>query len=329
MSNPFKNFTVYSLRAKDIEHSLFTEINDSPDHYELQVEVVLAHAQDPSGGQWSRTGFIKAFEDSYIHNLDGAGLLMAVQFNERILPSSVRDEKVKDAVAKLAEQQGHKVNKKDFAQLREQVEFDLLPTCLIRRSVVYALLTPEDKLFVFSSSAKKADMVSFIVRGFFENETNITSIPLQSKKPVLPFLKSVAFDDIDDEQVFHPAKSMLLKGPDKQSIRIKDRDVGSHDVQELLKGDYEVHELGMHYITEEDIDPLLSFKMTNTLVFKGVEIPNTRMESDKDADGKIAFHSFAWMIAKECRALVKAMLEELGGELHAETINPEEDDGEI
>lgn len=328
MSNPFKNMTVYSLRAKDLEHTLFEEITDSTNHFEGQVESISAHAQDPSGGQWSRTGFVKAFEDTYLHSLDGAGLLMAVQFNERILPSSVRDEKVRDAVAKLTEQQGHKVSKKDYAQLREQVEFDLLPTCLIRRSVVYAMLTPEDKLFVFTGSAKKADTVCYVVRGFFENETAVAAVPLQSKKPVLPYLKSVAFDDHDDDTLFYPAKSMVLKGPEKQAIRIKDRDVGSHDVQELLKGDYEVHELGIHFITAEEIDPVLSFKMTNTLVFKGIEIPNTRMESDKDADGKVAFHSFAWMVAKEYRELIKTMLAELGGELYAEPSEPE-DDGEI
>lgn len=332
MSNPFKNFTVFNLFPVGLDKyhaTAFAEIAEYIDHYHDQVETINAQAQDPSGGQWSHTGLVHAAEDSYIHSLDGAGLLLAVQFNERILPAKVRDEKVTEAVAKLAEQQGHKVNKKDYAQIREQVEFDLLPQAFIRRSIVYVMITPEDQMFVFTASSKKADTAAFVVRGFFENEFELRMVPLQVVNPVLPYLKSVALDHGGDDDIFYPSSAMLLKGDEKETIRIKDRDVGGYDIQTLLKGDYSVHELGMHMITSEDIDPVLSFAMTDKLIFKRVEIPNTRMETDKDADGKVAFHSFAWMVAKEYRALVKAMTAELGGTPAVEPTTPEEDDGEI
>lgn len=121
-TNPFKAFIAYAIA-------------NIPDEYDPEA----LSSQDPSGGQWSTMGFIEP--------LPGLGesmvampssMLFAIQFNDRMLPAKVRDERVKAMVARLEAQQGRKVGKREYAEIREQVEFEMLPQAFIKRTVVYA-----------------------------------------------------------------------------------------------------------------------------------------------------------------------------------------------
>lgn len=318
-SNPFKAFVPYVMTV--------TQSNGKPANafhvlnFDLENEAVpeYLHASDPTGGQWRCVGLTECHEGNFVHDLDGAGMLLKVQFNERILPGNVRDEHLTTLLASISEREGRKPSKKEYAQLRDQVEFELLPKSHIKRTSVYVLVSPEDNLvFAFTSSAKKADEAMTIL-GSLINETHTNSwMPYQVKSGMIEWMTALVRTSHDSQ--FQPTDAAVLKKA-KETVRIKDKDLASHDVMQLLKGDeFDVHELAMVYqdgTDPLDSEPRLSFVLNDKLVFKRCVFPDMVMSNstDKGEDGKVAFHSFAYLVAREYRTMLTDLTSELGGQV--------------
>ena len=109
----FKNFVVYN-HDMDIDRDV------------MQHEVPAL--TDPNGQTWSTVGLVPVTDEGFIfHSLDGMGLLFCVQFNERILPAKVRDEHFRKTLDAIEQREGRKPTKKEYAELRDEAERDLLP----------------------------------------------------------------------------------------------------------------------------------------------------------------------------------------------------------
>ncbi len=180
-TNPFKAF--HAFQVSDVP---------TPDDSLFKFE-----EKDPSAGMWRTIGLINPTDDDseYYEDIGNGIILWAVRFNERILPGKVRDEHLAKAVVKLQAMTGTVVTKQEYAQLRDQVEFDLLPKAFIRRSTVYvAFYDRDDKTFmlVFTSSAKRSDDVVGLMRAIFGDD--LQPWPVQAKLPVIPKLISLAVD---------------------------------------------------------------------------------------------------------------------------------------
>lgn len=286
MSNPFRSFIPYTLAH-------------APDLNRIDEE---AHAAlDPAAGNWRNVGLSTSVlkQGGMSLPLDGAGTLIEVQFNERILPGKVRDEELAKRVAKLEQQQGHKVSKKDYAQLRDQVEFDLLPRAFIRRTSVPVLfrsiVTPH--MLVCTSSQKRADDVCAIVRGVF-GET-IAPWKLETNRALEAVLTTLAQAQGMDDDRFMPADAAVLKGSNKKTIRIKDKDMGDSDLESLLSEDYEVTELRIAYHSEgvesDPEAPDLMWTVNAKGIYKANNLPDVKTSSVKeDQVGLAAIYSNTW-----------------------------------
>lgn len=299
-TNPFKAFIPYlvnTARSENLE-----------DHV----------ATDPSGGDWRRLGLVPAVKGEELSiDLNGAGMVMAVQFNERILPGKVRDERLQIEAARLERLQGRKVGKKEYAQLREQVEFDLLPKAFIRRTVVPVLFykhTPGTQIMlVCTSSQKRADDAVGVLRGVFGIDLMPWKIETESSiSGVLTTLASNGNADPDEECWLHfsPLDSAVIKGENKQTIRIKDKPVESQDVQDLLAGEGQVvHELALAWCEDNPgaEEPDLTFVATSNLAFKRAETIVKATDSTED------FHGFAVICLRTYRDMLAHFFDLCGG----------------
>lgn len=312
-SHPFKNMIVY--RAYPVGDGdkdqrvidLILERFNGPD-FEMR------EALDPSGGQWSASGFSIASEDQFLHDLDGSGLMVCVQFNERILPGKVRDEHLKKAIARLEEQQGHKASKKDYASMRDQIEFELLPKAFIRRLRVPIIITPEDHVLVFTSSVKKASEAIACLWGALNGEMSVEIYPMAVNKAPTAWLTGLANKAGDEEYgLLEPRNSAVLKGAEKRTVRIKDLDVAGHTAQQLITDGWDVVDLGITFLDDEEDDARMTFLLNDKLVFRGCSIPNVSIGASK-GDKVIDFHSFAYLMTRTLRDLIEATIDELGGE---------------
>lgn len=303
-TNPYKSFIPFIIK--------FVKEPDD-------MSEIACVARDPSGGQWSASGIVQPFkgEEPYMIDLQGAGRLMVVQFNERILPGKVRDEVLAKKTEKLAQETGRSVSKKEYAQLRDEVEFDLLPKAFIRRSrvpVLFFKLGASDRcMLICTSSQRRADECLGVLTAFFGDKWQAGR--LQCKTAGLQLLTTLAEEgqhDLEDGK-FEAGMNAVLKGEEKRTIRVKDKDVSDSDVQQFLREGYTATELGVTYYENAIEDETLTCTITEQLVFKGIALPGVKINETKgDRFGT------AVLIAQTYRRMLKDFVLMSGGMVKAE-----------
>lgn len=319
-TNPYKSFVGFKILPAD-----YTWLSQYMAGMYAEEEIEPYMARDPSGQSWRAIGIGRTLDEEIGRDLDGVGALMGVQFNERVLPGNVRDNLMKAKVAKLEAQTGKKVSKKEYAQLRDEAESDLLPKAFIRRTTVPVMLVAPDLLLICSSSPKKCDDIVYVISRMFNDlaKRELKVYPFDCNTELGTWLNGVARDTADQpssgDLYFLSTNAAVLKGENKRTIRIKDRDIESGEIQALLKEDYQVKELGLT-LTDDD-GPALNFSVNDQYVFKGAAIPDVQATRLKDDS-----HGYAVLCAQTYRLVLKNLFDALGG---LKPLPTEEDDDEI
>lgn len=264
-------------------------------------------AKDPAANEWSNLGLIEPLEEgSYVHDLDGKARMLKLQFSERKLPASVRDEKLNERYRELCEKEGRKLNKKEFAQLREDVEASLLPKAFITRSIVPVFVF-KDRLMICTSSASKAEKVlGHLVRltqarnlewTFNEIVTACTPSHLLGRVA----RENLVYVDEDESARLEAGLAAVFKGEDKRAIRVKDRDLAAEEIQKVItSGGYGTTELAMQLRVIDDV--LAGFTMTDKLIFKGIRLSDTTVANvGADADD---LHATYWLFASTLNSIL-------------------------
>lgn len=310
-ANPYKAFVPYTFTGRPAS---FGAVGDLP-------------SRDPSGGQWRTMGFVAPIKFEGLRvSLDGMGDLFGVQINERILPGKVRDEQVVKAVAKLEADEGRKISKKEFAELREQVEFDMLPRAFIRRTLIPVIFTGS-YLLICTSSSKRADDVIALLKaafgeGFKPQRLLINNYTLGVSGILTDAAKNsqiIEPADSEDESDFYTTDCAVLKGKNKRTIRVKDKPIDDGDIQALLKQDYSVVELGLRKGNEED-HPEIEFVVNENLIFKRVIVPDVKASAAKED-----FFGFTTMCVGSYSKMLNAFIAVCGG-LHQAPAADEDDE---
>lgn len=295
-TNPFKAFVPFLIDAD----------------YDYIDDLSALRATDPSGGQWRAFGLVEPIKgEGLMVDLNGSGDLLTVQFNERILPGKVRDEALGKKVAQIEKQEGRKVSKKEYAQLRDQVEFDLLPKAFIRRTVVPVILSKQ-YLIICTSSAKRVDDCLGVLAAALDTEINAVQVQDDLKGQFRTL--AIGYDqwDMDHDGMvapFGPTDNAVLKGENKKTIRIKDKPLEDGDVKDILRlAEYEVCELGVAYGDKWDSEPEMTFTVNTSLVFKRVETVGIKT-GGKEYD----MHAHAAFVALQYRKMLTDFIEANGG----------------
>lgn len=297
-NNPFKAFIPYTIHPAICTAPALRLPNEMAPHLSV----------DPTGGSWRTVGLIKPLGEDIVHELDGGASLLTVQFNERMLPGKVRDEKLQIRKDKLEAQEGRKLTKKEYAELREEIEFDLLPKAFIRRVQVPVLFVHPNLMFVCTSSQKRADDTVSVLCAVFDK---LEPRKIATVRPTGVMLTTLASAEQETDNLhFGAANSAVLKGDDddkKKTIRIKDRDIYGHEVVALLEtGDYDVTELAINVL--QNSDDLMSMVMTDSFIFKRCTLVGVESAKYKDD-----LHAFAWLSATTYKQVLTEIVVLLGG----------------
>ncbi|MDP3440046.1 MAG: recombination-associated protein RdgC [Azonexus sp.] len=98
-------------------------------------------------------------DGSLVFSLGGQWLI-ALAVEQRLLPSSVVNEEVKDRAEAMEAQQGYAPGRKQLKELRERVTEELMPRAFTRRSSTFVWVDPKNGWFcVDASSPGKAEEV--------------------------------------------------------------------------------------------------------------------------------------------------------------------------
>jgi DNA recombination-dependent growth factor C len=315
MANPYKAFIPYSINQG---------VTRDMDTVWLPQDLTPFKSVDPSGGQWSTMGIVPTLDGDYCHSLvlDWTWL-MCVQFNDRILPGKVRDEKLQIEVARLEKLEGRKLTKKEYAELRDQTEFNLLPKAFIRRKTVPVMFN-KGFMLVFTGSQKVADSVVALLQGM------LSQLKPRAFNTVLPpskVLTALAQDEMEITGGIASASDCAVLKAGKKTVRVKDREIASQEVQHLFKtGDYAVAELGVDIIDPEStLEVEMSFRVTDSLIFKGVSLPDVILAEagkGKEQDD----HALALLV---CKTYLKHTMAFIDGCFEGLKPAPAEDDDEL
>lgn len=314
----FRNFQAFVQMADD----------DTPPLGQIIAGIFEGQYQhgDPTGGQWRRMGFIPVEEDAFDMDIQGSATLIAVQLNERILPGAVIREKMLERIASIEDREGRKVGKKEYAALKDEIAFELLPQSHIRRKLI-PIMFVNDLVLIFTSSAKLCDdIMALLYRATRVPELKLVHIGGAVKNDISGTLTTLAREgstDIgnDDQNYLTTSLSAVLKGENKKTIRIKDKDVQDHDMQQLLKQDYTVTQLGVELWEPGTDDRSVTFTLNDHLVFSGFKLTDVETRGD----GADAFLTLAWMTAKLGETAVREVITLMGGKRAASEVGKEPD----
>jgi recombination associated protein RdgC len=345
MKNPIQFKACIPVRSQALTFDLIAQMYADCEALDAAPDDI-SHlmVKDPSSTSWRSQGLMNVLNDIPVMCVDSGIYLMAVQFNERKLPGKVRDEHLMKLLSRFQDREGRSPGKKDYAMLREQAEFELLPKAFIGRSVVPVLFFKRKRLvLICTSSQKRADETIATMMGVM-NALSPQKSPswhfvATADNPVQAMTSVVTEDNHVQGTSYYTAGSAVLKGEGKEVIRIKDRDLGSVEVQRIFKQPYTVHELRLgHYNDPNDEEPQYNFTVTDKLVFKGFKFSKIQNDEGVDKnDLNAVFASTAWMAATTLRDTVENITTFFGGMTDAEKIEDirqqdtadEEDDGEL
>ena len=144
----FKNIQLYRLNNLTIGLDQFAEqLSRGP------------FVKCPSNQPMSR-GFVSPRKDGDLVYQLGGHWLIALAVDQRLLPSSVVNEEVKERAEAIEQEQGYAPGRKQLKELRERITEELMPRSFTRKRVTFVWIDPVNGWFaVDASSPAKAEEV--------------------------------------------------------------------------------------------------------------------------------------------------------------------------
>ena len=160
----FKNLTVYRL----------------PKHWVLDParleEQLATRTLQPCGNLDSESqGWISPRGVDRLVYVLNQQMLIALGTEQRLLPTTIINQFAKDRAARIEEQQGHRVGRKQLREIKEQVTDELLPRAFVRQRSTYAWIDPVNGWLVVdaASKAKAEELLELLIKTLDELPTKL------------------------------------------------------------------------------------------------------------------------------------------------------------
>lgn len=251
-----------------------------------------------------------------------------VETRERVLPSNTVNRVVRERAEKLAEQQGHAVNKKHMAQIKDDVISILLPKSHIKTTQNWVVIA-NDYLIVGTASPKHCDEITALLGDACRATWKDPSFKLEKLDPrgastrwltALAINSTDAETDEDDLSHFNTRDSATLYSSGKHGgvIKVKDIDMSNDAVQEKLAEGWLVKDMAVMYRSS------LLFTLTHSCIFKGFKFSDVVLSEKMDDENDNSLESRLDSALALFSGEVARMLNQLADEF--EVIFPSTDD---
>lgn len=240
--------------------------------------------EDPAESQYMRYGFAPYGEEvGGVFALAVPGtkaITFRVEKRERVLPAISVRRATEDRMAKLIakEVDGFKPTRKDWAQMKDEVQAEMLKGAPIRPTMVNMTLdTPY--LYVHTSSAKVAEDCTAMLR------KALGSLPvahaLADEYTLQNFMGGVIkgnYDEIDGENFAH------VKHIDGDDVKLKDIDIENNDIlTELLGSAYTARAITLAVDTDIAGIGSVSFKLSDKAIITDLHIGEADIDAHYEA----------------------------------------------
>jgi recombination associated protein RdgC len=295
----FKNCTALKLGGPSV-----------PQLWHASLADVLSElsSAEPDKTAWARMGFASP---SHFGN---AGLvfenercrMLYVEKQERVLPGKVIKRAVAERAAEIERRDGHKPGRKIFAQLKEEVTAELLPSSHVKVSGTHVMIT-RNYLLIDSASSKLVEEIAQLLQRAAQLAGDMIedwpAEPLQLRllkaEGAAAWLKEEALGTGNGH--FSRLDAAVVEGEARSVARFRDRDLGDEHVQEIiLQG--ALKELAVAFrrdlgSEDEELEDLHCV-VTDTLVFKRIKFSDIRTkQAEGEADDVVSYFDASTVIA--------------------------------
>ncbi|WP_151883333.1 recombination-associated protein RdgC [Pseudomonas putida] len=298
----FKNLLTYRLTQ---------EVPFEPEA--LEAALASKPARPCASQELTTYGFVAPFgkgEDAPLVHVSGEYLLIAARKEERILPSSVVNDAVKEKVEEIETEQMRKVYKKERDQIKDEIIQAFLPRAFIRRSMIFAAIAPRlGVILVNSASAKRAEDLLSTLR------------EVMGSLPVRPATVKVApvatmTDWVKSQQAaegFHVLDECELRdtAEDGGIVRCKRQDLTGEEIQLHRSTGKVVTQLALAWQDK------LSFILDDKMVIKRLkfeELLQEQAEQDGGDEAAQQFDASFQLMMMTFAEFLPVLFEALGGE---------------
>ncbi|MEH6548921.1 MAG: recombination-associated protein RdgC [Pseudomonadales bacterium] len=296
----FKNLQIYRF-SKPFEFSP-----------EQLAEKLAEHEFVPCGSQDElRYGWVAPLGrhgSDMVHAANGY-IMICARRQQKILPAGVINEAVEEQILEIEDQEGRKVGRKERQNLKDEMIITLRPRALVRSTLHYAYISPQEGLMVVdAASAKRAEELLDALR---QAVGSLPVLPLQCKhipQQVLTgwLLAGQAHSGFD---LGHECE--LCDPLDEGSvIRAKNQDLSAELINNHLKAGMLVTKLAV------STDAGLECVLDNNLAVKRVSFDDTIMERAGSEDAQDAAEQFDVdfsIMTLELSRFIKALVQAMGG----------------
>ncbi|MBA6120840.1 MULTISPECIES: recombination-associated protein RdgC [Pseudomonas] len=298
----FKNLLTYRLTQ---------EVPFEPEA--LEAALASKPARACASQELSTYGFIAPFgkgEDAPLVHVSGEYLLIAARKEERILPSSVVNDAVKEKVEEIETEQMRKVYKKERDQIKDEIIQAFLPRAFIRRSMIFAAIAPrQGVILVNSASAKRAeDLLSTLREVMGSLPVRPATVKIAPVATMTDWVKSQqaaeGFYVLDECELRDTAE-------DGGIVRCKRQDLTGEEIQLHLSTGKVVTQLALAWQDK------LSFILDDKMVIKRLKFEELLQEqAEQDAGDEAAqqFDASFQLMMMTFAEFLPVLFEALGGE---------------
>jgi recombination associated protein RdgC len=295
----FKNLRVYRLTQ-----------DWAIDQSELE-EKLEEHRFQPCGKQDTfRLGWTTAagkLSDQLSHTASG-NILLAIQKQEKILPSAVVNETLEEKVQQIEEAESRQLYRKERESLKEEIIFELLPRAFTRSKTVHAYIDTTNHLIVLNTpSAQRADEFLNLLR---ESIGSLPAVPLSSRdEPVKMMTHWVT--ELDIPKPFALGGECELQDPLNNQNKIRARN------QELTNGELNVHLEAGKLVNQLMVNwnESISGLICEDLAIKRLKFEDVLTEQTGESDGDDAaeFDANFTLMAMEINKFLRDLTSAFGG----------------
>lgn len=215
--------------------------------------------------------------EQLVHVANGY-MLITLAHQEKMLPASVIREELEATVAEIEEKEGRKVGKREKQDLRDEIEFELLPQAFTRTKKLDAWLDPQHGWMVLNtSSSTQGERLTHLLR------SSLGSLPATPPKTDLN--PATLMTQWLAEEGSLPAPFMLgedcelrSQGDEQRVAVFKRHELTTEEVQTNLANGKVVSKLGLVW------DEKISFMLSDDLAIRRVRFLDVLEDSLKDAD---------------------------------------------
>jgi recombination associated protein RdgC len=246
--------------------------------------------------------------DSLVHSVNQQ-LLLLLQTEKKLLPSSVINQVTKARAKELEEQQGFAPGRKAMKDLKERVTDELLPRAFSITRQTWVWIDPVNGwLVIDSSSPSKADEVIKLLLKY-------DKIPMESLRtkvsPQTAMTDWLAGNEAPKGFTIDQDTELRAHTEDKATVRYVRHSIDPDDVQRHIAAGKQCTKLAMTW------DDKISFVLTENLALKRIK-PLDILNEDKDqrtADENERFDADFLLMASELAKMLDDIVYSLGGQL--------------